>query len=279
MLEIKHVNKSFGQTQALKDVSLTFEEGKIYGLLGRNGAGKSTLLNVITNRIFADTGEVTVDGMAAQENEAAQRKIYLMSERNFYPTAMKAEEIFHWTAQFYPDFDMAYAKALAEEFGLNLKKTVKGLSTGYASIMKCILALSVNTPYELLDEPVLGLDANHREMFYRLLIEKYSEEPFCCVISTHLIEEISTLIEDIVIIKQGEVIKSEGRENLLAGMCSVSGPQKLVDECLTGMEILGEDSLGGLKTVYVQGCPEDVPAGGEIGPMDLQKLFVILTNA
>ena len=99
------------------------------------------------------------------------------------------------------------------------------------------------------------------------------------MISTHLIEEISTMIEDIVIIKQGEVIRSESREDLLSGMCSVSGPQRLVDECVAGMDLLGEDSLGGLKTAYVQGCPEDIPEGVELAPMDLQKLFVILTNA
>ena len=165
MIEIKGLSKRFGETCALRNAALRFEENKIYGLLGRNGAGKSTLLNLITNRLFSDAGEVLVDGMPVCENAAALQKIYLMSEKNLYPPTMKVEEIFQWTSRFYPSFDMAYAKKLSDAFGLNLKKSFKGLSTGYASIMKCIIALSVNTPYVFLDEPVLGLDANHRDLF------------------------------------------------------------------------------------------------------------------
>ena len=89
-------------------------------------------------------------------------------------------------------------------FGLNTKKKVRTLSTGYKSIFKLVLALSVNVPYLFLDEPVLGLDANHREMFYRILLEKYIEEPFTIVISTHLIEEVASVIEHVVILKRRE---------------------------------------------------------------------------
>ena len=99
----------------------------------------------------------------------------MMGEKNFYPDNMKIKEIFRWTKEFYPEFDTEYAMKLAEVFDLNLNKNVKSLSTGYNSIYKVIIALSVNTPYVLLDEPVLGLDANHRDLFYKLLIEKYSK--------------------------------------------------------------------------------------------------------
>lgn len=280
-IEIKNISKNFGSTQALSRVSITFEDNKIYGLLGRNGAGKTTLLNIITNRIFADEGEVLVDGIPSKENDLTLQKIYLMGEKNYYPMNMKVKEIFEWTKNFYPDFDMEYAKKLADIFELNINKNVKSLSTGYNSIFKVIIALSVNTPYVLLDEPVLGLDANHRDVFYRLLIEKYINSPSTIVISTHLIEEVSTVIEDVIIIKKGTIIKNESREELLSQGYTISGKASSVDNFILGKNIIGTETIGGLKSAFILGSinKETIATDLEITKLDLQKLFVQLTNA
>ena len=93
-IEIKDVTKDFKKVRALNTVNLTFEENKIYGLLGRNGAGKSTLLKIISNRIFSTEGEIFVDGVNARENDKALGKIYLMNESNLYPPKMKIKNIF-----------------------------------------------------------------------------------------------------------------------------------------------------------------------------------------
>jgi len=280
-IEIKNISKNFASTQALSRVNITFENNKIYGLLGRNGAGKTTLLNIITNRIFADEGEVLVDGIPSRENDLALQKIYLMSERNYYPLNMKVKEIFEWTKNFYPDFDMEYAKKLAEVFELNINKNVKSLSTGYNSIFKVIIALSVNTPYVLLDEPVLGLDANHRDVFYRLLIEKYSNSPSTIVISTHLIEEVSTVIEDVIIIKKGIIIKNESREDLLSQGYTISGKSSSVDSFIVDKNVIGIETIGGLKSAFILGNinKETIATDLEVTKLDLQKLFIQLTNA
>ena len=280
-IEIKNISKNFGSTQALSRVNITFEDNKVYGLLGRNGAGKTTLLNIITNRIFADEGEVLVDGIPSKENDQALQNIYLMSEKNYYPMNMKVKEIFDWTKNFYPDFDMEYAKKLADIFELNINKNVKSLSTGYNSIFKVIIALSVNTPYVLLDEPVLGLDANHRDVFYRLLIEKYSNSPSTIVISTHLIEEVSTVIEDVIIIKKGTIIKNESSEDLLSQGYTVSGKSSSVDSFIVDKNVIGIETVGGLKSAFILGSinKEKIPADLEVTKLDLQKLFVQLTNA
>ena len=190
-IEIKNISKSFGHTNALTNVSIHLAPERIYGLLGQNGAGKSTLLNLITNRIFADSGDIYVDGASNVENDRALSRIYMMSENTLYPEDMKLKDTFKWSAHFYPDFDMERALKLAEIFKLKLNKKVKSLSTGYTSIFKLIIALCVNTPYLLLDEPVLGLDANHRDIFYKYMLEKYIEHPCTIIISTHLIEEVA----------------------------------------------------------------------------------------
>jgi len=280
-IEIRNTSKNFGNVHALKDVSVHFEENKIYGLLGRNGAGKSTLLNVITGRIFADNGEVLVDGETVLEKDSALQKIYMMSEKNYYPENMKIRDVFAWTREFYPDFDTAYAVGLADRFELNIDKKVRTLSTGYSSIFKLITALSTNAPYILLDEPILGLDANHRDLFYRIIIEKFSENPCTVIISTHLIEEAAGVIDHVVIIKDGKIIKDESRDDLMAKGYTATGAASAIDSFSADKNVLGTDSLGGLKTVYISGALDrsTVPAGIEISKMDLQRLFIQLTNS
>lgn len=279
-IEVKNITKNFGNICALKNVSLKFEENKIYGLLGRNGAGKSTLLNIITNRIFPGSGEITIDGEKAAENDTALSKVYLMNEKNFYPEGMKICDAFKWSREFYPGFNMDYANSLAEKFELNTKKKVKALSTGYSSIFKIITALSVNAQYILLDEPVLGLDANNRDLFYKTLIENYAENPKTIIISTHLIEEAANVIENIVIIKKGEILKNESCEELLSKGYTVSGTASAVDSFIEGRNVIGCDSLGGLKTAYIWGKIDksSVPENLEVSKLDLQKLFIKLTN-
>lgn len=279
-IEIKNISKKFGSVEALSQVSLCFEENKIYGLLGRNGAGKSTLLNLISNRIFADSGEILVNSMPAAENDQAQSLLYLMSEQTLFPEKMKIRDAFNWTRNFYPNFDLAYAQNLAVRFGLDTKKKIKALSTGYTSIFKVITALSAGTPYVLLDEPVLGLDAGHRELFYKVLLETYGLRPCCIILSTHLIEEAAGVIEDIVIINQGKIIKNESCESLLSKGYTISGKASSVDAFTEGKTIMGTDMLGGLKTAYIMETlnREQVPEDLEVSKLDLQKLFVQLTN-
>lgn len=281
-IKTESVSKTFGKVQALKSVSVTFAEKKIYGLLGRNGAGKSTLLNILTGRIFPEAGTITVDGEPALENDKAQSKIFLMSEKTLHPDGMRVKEAFRWAKVFYPAFDEDYAMGLAGDFGLALNTKVSGMSTGYRSIFKLVLGLSVNVPYVLLDEPILGLDANHRELFYKRLLEKYAEEPFTVVLSTHLIEEVAGLIEDVVIIKEGEVLRQESRDSLLSQGYTVSGGAAAVETYIQGKQVLGVDALGGLRTAYVLGTAEKTSEAAkdlEFGPMDLQKLFIQLTNS
>lgn len=277
---VANVTKCFGDVRALNNVSVEFQPNKIYGLLGRNGAGKTTLLNIISGRIFTDQGAVTLNGEAVTENDKMLSNIFMMSENNNYPEAMKVANAFRWTKEFYPGFDEKKAMDLAERFELNVTKKIKSLSTGYCSIFKLIIALCVNVPYVFLDEPVLGLDANHRELFYKILLESYADNQSAYVISTHLIEEISGIIEDVIIIRDGEIIRKETREDLLSNYYCVTGSISAVDRFTTDKKVLGADVLGGLKTAYIEGTPDKKSEHGdvEITKVDLQRLFIQLTN-
>lgn len=280
-LIVSDVTKYYRDIRALNNVSVKFERSKIYGLLGRNGAGKTTLLNIITGKIFADHGKVTLNGMEVSENDEMLRNVFMMSERNYYPEEMKVSDAFRWTKMFYPGFDEERALRLADQFGLSTNNKINSLSTGYSSIFKLITALCVNVPFVFLDEPVLGLDANNRELFYRVLIECYSANPASYIISTHLIEEVSAVLEEIILIRNGEIILKESRDELLNKYYSVTGSISAVDSYAEGRKVIGADTLGRMKTAYIEGIPDrnSVPAGVEISKIDLQRLFIQLTNA
>lgn len=281
MIEVKNITKQYGATLALNNVSTRFEDGCIYGLLGRNGAGKTTLLNLITNKIFPTSGEVTINGENVCENDKALSQVYCMSERGLYPGNMALKDIFKWTAEFYPGMDMEYAYGLADKFALNLKKKERTLSTGYMSIYKIIIALACNAPILLLDEPVLGLDANFRDLFYRELITSYNARPRTIVVSTHLIEEAAEVIEKVVIIKEGRILLQDSVQEVLTMGYTATGPQGLVDDFVRGKNVLGMDVLGGMKSAYLLDklVSQNVPQGIEISKMRLQSLFIHLTNA
>lgn len=280
-IEIKNLSKSFGKNQALSDVTLTLKENCIYGLLGRNGAGKTTLMNIINNRIFADSGEVLVDGIPSRDNDKALGKLHMMGEQLLYAPSLKVSEMFKAAACFYPEYDMEYTMKLSEEYKLNTKTKLQKLSTGYRSIAKIINALACNAEVVFFDEPVLGLDANHRDMFYRQAIEKYNARPATFVISTHLIEEAAGLIERAVVIKDGRLLLDEDTEAIRSMGYSVSGKASLVDEFAKGREVMSEDTLGGLKTAYIKGdrFSENIPDELEVQPLSLQSLFIHLTNS
>lgn len=278
-IEIKNVTKRFGAVKALDDVSVCFGDNRIFGLLGNNGAGKTTLMNIITNRLYPDSGRVSIDGEAVSDNDRALGRIFMMGEQNLYPDDMKVIRAFQVTSAFYPDFDMARANDLSVKFGLNVKKKITALSTGYASIFRLVLALSVGAPYLLLDEPVLGLDAQHRDMFYRELMAQYAEKPCTIVVSTHLIQEIQNLVEHAVIIKDGLIIRDAPIDALMAGACTVSGPAGLVDKFTASRTVLSQHTLGGLKTACVQGDAGEIPEGLELSKVNLQDYFISLMGS
>lgn len=285
VIEVKNLSKHYGEIRALDQVSLSIEANKIYGLLGRNGAGKTTLLNLMTNKIFPTEGEVTVDGANVLENDKELNKIFYMVEKNLYPEGSKVREMFKWTKEFYPQFDEQYAKDLADRFGLNINKKIKSLSTGYASIFKAIVALASNADILLFDEPVLGLDANHRNQFYKELIANYSEKPKTIIISTHLIEEVENVLEEVIIIKNGRLIEKKSVEQLLESAYTVSGEASKVDEYIKGRKHIGVENMGRFKSATVLDILQHKDEESarvlalDINKAELQKLFISLTDA
>lgn len=279
-IQIKNITKKYKDVTVLDNVSFSFEFGKIYGFLGRNGAGKSTLINIISNRIFAEKGEILIDDIPAKENMDVHEKLFCMSETDLYDRDLKVKEHFKWTSHFYDSFDLKQAFELAEKFHLDVNKRFRALSKGYQSIFKLIIALSVNVPYVIFDEPVLGLDANHRELFYHLLLEEFEKNERTFIIATHLIEEVAGIIEEVVFIDHGKILLQESVESLLEKGYSISGMSQEVNRYCEHKNVIGSEELGSLKIAYILGKKDPLPQGSnlQISAMNLQKLFVKLTT-
>ncbi|MGV8146751.1 MAG: ATP-binding cassette domain-containing protein [Alkaliphilus sp.] len=283
-IEIKSITKKYGKTMALNDINLTIKPNLIYGLLGRNGAGKTTLLNLISNRIFPTSGEILLGGEKVIENDRALNKMFYMTEANIFPNTVKVKDAYKWTREIYKSFDMKYANELSDKFELNVSKKIKQLSTGYTSIFKAIIALASSAEVLLLDEPVLGLDAYHRDMFYEELIKNYSENPKTIIISTHLIAEVADVLEEIIIIKRGKIIKQKSSEGMLSTVYTVSGENNKVEQYLKNRKCIGAKIMGGFKivTVLEDVKNKDVDLANKLdlkfGKAELQKLFIDLTG-
>lgn len=277
-LSCHNLTRKFGDTTALNGVNLCLDEPKIYGLLGRNGAGKTTLLRLITNYIQPTEGSITLDEQNVWENEKAQHQIFLVTETSYF-AEMNANSLIQLMSEIYPSFDKEQFLSYAKRFELDLNKKYIALSTGYKSVLRAVLSLSVHTPFLFLDEPTLGMDAFHRELFYKLLIESYSESPSCILLSTHLISEVEGLLENVIILDHGKVLIDESSEQLLAQGYCVSGRISDVDDYCSGKNVIGSSVVGGLKTTAVLGEREQVPDTLEVTGLSLQQLFVQLVGS
>jgi len=284
VLETKILNKSYGAVNAVKNFSVKLDSNKIYGLLGRNGAGKTTFLNLISSRIFADSGEIKLFGQDAVENQKLLPMICYMPEKNLFVTTMRVADIIKSAAEFYENFDKEYADQLCVKFNLNKNKKYKALSRGYESILRVVIGLASRAPVTIFDEPVLGLDAAVRDLFYRELIEDYVKFPRTFIVSTHLIEESADVFEEALIIKEGELVEQLAVEELKERARYISGKADIVDKAVAGFKVLHSEMIGNVKVcaIYEKFTDEKLQKLStfevDISPIPVQKLFIYLTN-
>ena len=279
-LKISHLSKKFGRRVILDDVSFTLEPAKIYGLLGRNGAGKSTLLNLISNRTPPTSGSIKLGDQEVNTDQTLDQ-VFLIGEDNLYYKQVKINQMFDLADGAYGNFDYQNAEQMLKRFELEGNQKFAKLSTGQKTAAKISLALNVDADYIFLDEPVLGLDANHREIFYQELIKSYQKRPRTIVLSTHLIDEIQQLVEHVILIDHHRVLEDANVQSLLDRAYDISGPAKLVDQYTEGLNVLSTTDLGNIRTAHVfDQLPEDriLPDQVQVGHYDLQHLFIYLTN-
>lgn len=279
----EHITKVYGGREVLKDVSLTLEPGKIYGLIGRNGAGKTTLLSILTAQNPATKGTVSLDGEPVWENRKVLEKLCFSRELNVGAesgiASIKVKEYLRIAATYYAAWDKEMEKRLVTLFELDVKKKLGKLSKGMLSMVTNIVAMCSKAPYTILDEPVAGLDVVAREQFYKLLLEEYSTSGRTFLISTHIIEEAADVLEEVIILHEGKILLVEETQELLERVRYVSGKAEEVDAAVAGLETHHPETLGRSKgvTVFLKpGQKVDESRDVSVQMVNLQKAFVAL---
>lgn len=285
VVSVSGLTKKYGSFTALDGVDFTLTQNRIYGLLGRNGAGKTTIMQLLTGQIFPTDGTMSVFGNAPAEHAGVLRNLCFIAESQKYPDSFKASHVFASAPLFFENWDADFAASLIKDFRLPLNRPIKKLSRGQLSAVGVIVGLASRAPLTFFDEPYLGLDAVARTLFYDRLLADYAEHPRTIVLSTHLIDEVSNLLEHIILVDQGRILVDKDADEVRGAATTVAGTRSVVESFIEGREVLGREGLGGLATATISGTlspkerREATELGIELAPVSLQQLIVHLTGA
>jgi len=284
VIEVRNLTKRYKDQLALDGVSLSIEKDTIYGLLGRNGAGKTTLMSILTAQNFATSGEARVFGEDPYENTRVLSRICFVRESQRYPDDATPTHAFRAAKLFFPNWDQAFAERLIDDFQLPVKTRIKKLSRGQLSAVGVIIGLASRAEITFFDEPYLGLDAVARQIFYDRLLEDYSEHPRTIILSSHLIDEVSNLIEKVIVIDSGRILLDEDTDAVRGRASTVVGDSAKVEAWVAGREVIHREQLGRVASVTVLGhlTADDraaiAAADLDIASVSLQQLIVRLTQ-
>ncbi|HET8865590.1 MAG TPA: ABC transporter ATP-binding protein [Gracilimonas sp.] len=245
----------------LSGINLELHQGKIYGLFGLNGAGKTTLLNNIAGMLFPKSGSCLMDGKKTMlRNPVVMSDIFIVAEQFDLPK-LTGQKYIELHRLFYPGFDNQQMEDIMLEFDINKTKMLPELSFGQRK--KFLVAFAIATQARLLifDEPTNGLDIPSKSQFRRI-ISSLDAESRCILISTHQVRDLGSMIEHIIVLKDGSVIFNRSLEDI-ADRLSI---QKLESDSSPDSYIYGEETLGGINAIVAS-------QGDTIGEFDLELLF------
>lgn len=211
LIKINNLTKLYSNTVALSNVNLELPKGKIIGLLGPNGSGKTTLIKIITNLLSQYQGEVYIDGQ--KPGVYTKSIISYLPDVNYLDEKWNGNQAIDFFKDFYQDFDENKARSLLNKLEIPVNKRFKELSKGTKEKLQLILVLSRNAKLYIFDEPIAGVDPATRDLIFDLILENYNKEA-SIIISTHLIAEIERILDEIVFLKNGQVVLSGNAEEI-----------------------------------------------------------------
>lgn len=203
ILECRNLRKDFGKRRALKDVTFQIQPGHITGLLGPNGSGKTTFIKLANGLLSPTGGSLTILGEPVGPSTKA--RVSYLPDRDYLSDWMKAEQLMDLFQDFYQDFDKAKAMEMLRCLGINPSDRLKSMSKGTKEKVQLILVMSRKADLYLLDEPIGGVDPAARDYIMRTILTNYNENG-SILISTHLISDIEQILDDVVFIKEGDIV-------------------------------------------------------------------------
>jgi ABC-2 type transport system ATP-binding protein len=285
MLTVTDLKKSYGQKAAVSGLSLTLEEGRIFGMLGTNGAGKSTLLRLMCGILRPDAGTVLLNDLPVYENPAAKQQIcYLSDEPAFLPSATIAQ-MGQMQAAYYKSFDPKKLKELCERFSLPMNERISSFSKGTHKRAQICLGLSLNPRVLLCDETFDGLDPVMRDCFKRVLSQETIDRGLITVLAGHNQQEMEDICDSAGFLHEGRLVRSGDLDTLLGDVHRVQlVPQSDVpDEAFRPLNPLRLQRQGRLCLITLRGEREmlenelrklDVMFM-EFLPLSLEEVFIL----
>lgn len=211
LLKITNVTKKYHHFKALNNVSMTLESGKIIGLLGPNGSGKTTLIKIINGLLKDYEGEVLVDGKNVGID--SRKIISYLPDENYFQDWMYIKDVLSIFSDLYEDFDKENCLTLKNRFKLDKGMKIKEMSKGMKEKFQLSLVMSRKAKLYILDEPIAGVDPAAREVILDVILNNYEEDALV-LISTHLISDLETIFDDVVFLKDGEIVLHQSTEDL-----------------------------------------------------------------
>ena len=210
-IEINNLTKTFGDLTALDDVTVSLEQGQIVGLLGPNGSGKTTLIKILNGLLQPTSGSVMINGKAP--GVETKKVVAYLPDRNALPDYMTASQLMDIYEDFFEDFDRLKAEAMVDDLGINRRQTMKKMSKGTKEKLQLCLVMARQADVYLLDEPIGGVDPATRDYILRTIISNYNENAVV-LISTHLIADVESVLDDVVFIKEGRVVLHKAADEI-----------------------------------------------------------------
>ena len=211
VLECRELTKAYRGKQALDHINLKLNAGQIVGLLGPNGSGKTTLIKLATGLLKPSDGEILIGGL--KPGKVTKAHVAYLPDKDFLPPYMTTEQLLNMYQDFYKDFNRSKALAMISNLGLNRKQKMKEMSKGTREKLQLILTMSREAAVYLLDEPIAGVDPAARDYILRTILSNYSEKALV-VVSTHLIADVEAILDDIVFLKNGQVVLHQQADDL-----------------------------------------------------------------
>lgn len=211
LIECKGLGKSYGKKDVLRNVNLTVESGRIYGLLGKNGQGKSTLIKLICDLLTPTSGKVLICGEVP--GVASKRIISYLPERTYLDKDMRVRDVIRYFSEFYEDFDADRARRLMKDLDLDTDLRLSKMSKGMQEKVQLILVMSRDAQIYILDEPLGGVDPATRDYILDTILSNFKEGA-SVIISTHLISDIERILDEVIFIDKGRIVLTAPADEL-----------------------------------------------------------------
>ncbi len=244
VVECNELTKSYSRAMAVNNLSFTLEGTKITGLIGPNGAGKTTLLKIIAGFMQSTSGEIKVFSKDPFNNLKVSSNTIFIDDKMIFPQTLFLVDILESAASFYESWDMKLAKGLFDYFSLHPKQSHNNLSKGMKSTFNMIIGIASRCALTILDEPTTGMDAGVRKDFYRALLKDYIQHPRSIILSSHLLNEIDDVLEDILLIREGEKRLHMPISDLKEYALGLRGKNKILNELTENKEVYNKKNLG-----------------------------------